>query len=63
MTFLACSYEPPSIGLMLNDTLERGLLAKPLWFQERGQITKQRGMEEWVSFCNMSQFHSSQYFG
>ncbi len=46
--FLACSYEPPSIGLVLNDTLQGGLLAKPLKFQERGQITKQRGMEEGV---------------
>ncbi len=49
MTFLACSYEPPSIGLVLNDTLEGGLLAKPLRFQERGQISKRRGMEG-VSF-------------
>jgi vacuolar protein sorting-associated protein 13A/C len=49
MTFLACSYEPPSIGLVLNDTLEGGLLAKPLRFQEQGQISKPRGMEG-VSF-------------
>jgi hypothetical protein len=40
MSFLACSYEPQSIGLLLDDTLESGLLAKPLWFQEWGQIAK-----------------------
>jgi hypothetical protein len=46
---LACSYEPPSIGLVLNDTLEGGLLVKLIQFQERGQISKRRSMEG-VSF-------------
>jgi vacuolar protein sorting-associated protein 13A/C len=50
MIFLACSFELLSIGLLLNDTLEVGLLAKPLRFQEQGQITKRSGMEEGVSF-------------
>jgi hypothetical protein len=44
MTFLASSYEPPSIGLVWNDTLEGGLLAKPIQFQEQGQISKRRSM-------------------
>jgi len=63
VTFLACSYELPSIELVLNQTLKWGLLDKPLWFQERGQITNRRGMEEQVSFCNMFQFQSSEYLG
>jgi hypothetical protein len=63
VTFLACSYELPSIELVLNQTLKWGLLDKPLWFQERGQITNRRGMEEQVSFRNMFQFQSSEYLG
>jgi hypothetical protein len=59
VTFLACSYELPNIELVLNQTLKWGLLDKPLRFQERGQITNRRGMEEQVSFCNTFQFQSS----
>jgi hypothetical protein len=33
VTFLACSYELPSNGLVLNHTLKGGLLAKPLQFR------------------------------
>lgn len=37
-------YEPPSIGLVLHDAVDRGLLAKPQRFVERGQLPRKRGM-------------------
>ncbi|CAM6084054.1 unnamed protein product [Calypogeia fissa] len=37
-------YEPPSIGLVLHDAVERGLLSKPERFMDRGQLPRRRGV-------------------